>query len=666
MKFKVDEITSVIAEEIRQYRGKVDVAEVGRVIEVGDGIARVYGLGNAMANERVEFANGAFGQVFNLEENSVGIVILGDYLGINEGDEVRRTGELLSVPCGDKLVGRVVDPLGRPLDGKGVVETPHRRPLESVAPGIAGRQPVNEPLQTGIKAIDSMIPIGRGQRELIIGDRKTGKTAIAIDTIINQKGGDVMCVYVAVGQKESTVVSVVEKLRECGAMDYTIVVSASASDPAPLQYIAPYAGCAMAEYFMYRHGRATLCIYDDLTKQAYAYRQLSLLLRRPPGREAYPGDVFYLHSRLLERSCKLRDEYAVVAEDTPQDSCDRKLARKHPQGLKAEEHHRPDDADGIYHRPAGLEHARAWLATLPDKEKYKVHRFPDSGGSLTALPVIETLEGEVSAYIPTNVISITDGQIYLEPALFFAGVRPAVNVGISVSRVGGNAQRKAMKKITGSLRLDLAAYRELEAFAQVGTEVDATTKRQLDRGARMVELLKQPQYRPYKFSDQIVSIFAGTRGYLDDLPIHQVQPFEADLLKHVNDEYPERSRELTETGEFSDELQEKLGQVIKNFKAVWVSKHKPEGEAETAGDPGREAAKKSAGLGDGPEGAGSAQRPDAAGSQKSAGPHHEARKAAGDGQDLIGTRVPKSTGPREGKSERGALQDAGMKGKGHG
>jgi F-type H+-transporting ATPase subunit alpha len=569
MRFKVDEITSVITEEIRQYRGKVDVAEVGKVLEVGDGIARIYGLSNVKANEQVEFENGAMGQVFNLEENSVGVVILGDYLGIKEGDEVRRTNQLLSVPCGDKLLGRVVDPLGRPLDGKGVIESPYRRPLEVIAPGIARRQPVNEPLQTGIKAIDSMIPIGRGQRELIIGDRKTGKTAIAIDTIINQKGGDVICAYVAIGQKESTVVGVVEKLREHGAMDYTIVVSASASDPAPLQYIAPYAGCAMAEYFMYQHGRGTLCIYDDLTKQAHAYRQLSLLLRRPPGREAYPGDVFYLHSRLLERSCKLRDEYGIVPKETPADSRDRSKVKKHPQGLKADEHHRPDDDQGLYHRPDGKKRAEAWRASLPDKERFRVHKFPDSGGSLTALPMIETLEGEVSAYIPTNVISITDGQIYLEPDLFFAGVRPAVNVGISVSRVGGNAQRKAMKKIAGSLRLDLAAYRELEAFAQLGTELDAATQRQLDRGARMVELLKQGQYAPYELPSQVVSIFAGTRGFLDSLPISEVLPFEKALLKHVHDEHPEILNSIQESGDLSDDLAARLGKVIEDFKGQY-------------------------------------------------------------------------------------------------
>jgi F-type H+-transporting ATPase subunit alpha len=567
MRFKVDEISSVIAEEIKQYKSEADLAEVGTVIEVGDGIARVYGLDNALASERVVFANGISGQVLNLEESSVGVVILGDYLGIKEGDEVRRTGELLSVPVGEKLVGRVVDPLGRPLDGLGVVDAKEIRPVEWKAPGIALRQPVNEPLQTGIKAIDSMIPIGRGQRELIIGDRKTGKTAIAIDTILNQKGKGVICVYVAVGQKESTVASVVEKLRAGGAMDYTVVVSASSANPAPLQYIAPYSGAAMAEYFMYEHGKATLCVYDDLSKQAQAYRQLSLLLRRPPGREAYPGDVFYLHSRLLERSVKLRDEYAVVPKNTPEGSRDRGLARRHPEGLAAPAEHRPDDEQGLYHRPHGRHRAEAWLASLADKDQYRVHRFPDSGGSMTALPIIETLEGEVSAYIPTNVISITDGQIYLEPDLFFAGIRPAVNVGISVSRVGGNAQRKAMKKIAGSLRLDLAAFRDLEAFAQLGTELDPTSQRQLDRGRRMTELLKQPQYEPYPFTDEVLSIFAGTQGFLDNLPIAHVLPFEKALLTHFRDEFPEIVDELEDKGEISGELDQRIRTVIGDFKA---------------------------------------------------------------------------------------------------
>ncbi|MEM8930282.1 MAG: F0F1 ATP synthase subunit alpha [Acidobacteriota bacterium] len=570
MKFKVDEISSVIAEEIEQYRSEIDIAEVGQVLEVGDGIARVYGIGNAMAGELVEFPQrNQFGQVLNLEEGSAGVVILGDYLSIREGDEVKRTGQLLSVPVGDALVGRVVDPLARPLDGKGVIEAPQRRPLEFKAPGIAARQPVSEPMMTGLKAIDSMIPVGRGQRELIIGDRKTGKTAIAVDTILNQKDTGVLCVYVAVGQKESTVVALVEKLREHGAMDYTIVVSASSSDPAPLQYIAPYAGAAMAEYFMYGHGRPTLVVYDDLSKQAQAYRQLSLLLRRPPGREAYPGDVFYLHSRLLERAVKLRDEYAIVPKDTPEDSTDRSVARKHPDGLGAPEEHRPDGDDGLYHRDEGKERAEAWLESLSDKADYRLHYYQDSGGSMTALPIIETLEGEVSAYIPTNVISITDGQIYLEPDLFFAGVRPAVNVGTSVSRVGGSAQRKGMKKISGSLRLDLAAFRELEAFAQLGTDLDAATQRQLDRGKRMVELLKQPQYAPFPYVQQLVSIFAGTTGLLDDVAVADVLTFEADLLKHFQDEFPEVLQEADETGKLSDELSATLTKVITDFKSHW-------------------------------------------------------------------------------------------------
>jgi len=572
MKFNVDEISSVITEEIRNYHSEIDLAEVGRVLELGDGIARVYGLSNAMAGEQLQFSNGQYGQVFNLEESSVGVVIFGDYLDIKEGDEVRRTGQLLSVPCGNELIGRVLDPLGRPLDGKGSIEASGRRPLEFKAPGISGRQPVNEPLQTGLKAIDSMIPIGRGQRELIIGDRRTGKTAIAIDTILNQKGGDVVCIYVAVGQKESTVVGVIEKLQEQGAMDYTIVVSASASDPAPLQYIAPYAGAAMAEYFMYQEGRATLVVYDDLSKQAQAYRQLSLLLKRPPGREAYPGDVFYLHSRLLERAVKMRDEFAVVPKDTPEDAIDRSLAESHPEGVEAPEEHRPDDPAGIYHRPHGHERAEAWLASRSDKDAFRVHKFPDSGGSMTALPIIETLEGEVSAYIPTNVISITDGQIYLEPDLFFAGVRPAVNVGISVSRVGGSAQIKAMKKIAGSLRLDLAAFRELEAFAQLGTELDAATQRQLDRGERMVELLKQPQYRPYPVEEQVVSIFAGSKGQLDKLEAAQVPQFEADMLKHFRDERPELLDEIRDSGEISDDLAGKLVKAITDFRGHWVKR----------------------------------------------------------------------------------------------
>ncbi len=555
MKFKADEIATVIKQEISQYRAALDATEIGRVLEVGDGVARIYGLSKAMASEMLQFASGATGLVFNLEESSVGAVVLGEYFDIKEGEEVRTTGRLLSVPVGDALVGRVVDPLARPLDGKGPIQSPYRRPLEVIAPGIAGRQPVKEPLQTGVKAIDSMIPIGRGQRELIIGDRKTGKTAIAIDTILNQKGGDVVCVYVAIGQKESTVAGIVETLRKHGAMDYTIVVTAGASDSAPLQYIAPYAGCTMAEHFMYEQGRHTLCIYDDLSKQAQAYRQLSLLLRRPPGREAYPGDVFYLHSRLLERACKLAEQRIIIRKGAPANV---------EQGVNGKVYLGRQDEHALQHD----------LAALPDKDQHEVRKLTKSGGSLTALPVIETLEGEVSAYIPTNVISITDGQIYLEPDLFFAGVRPAVNVGISVSRVGGNAQVPAMKKIAGSLRLDLAAFRELEAFAQLGTELDPATQRQLDRGRRMVELLKQPQYQPMDVWDQILSIHAGVRGFLDDIPLNQVRAFELELLAHYRDEFPEVRAQLVKERQLTDALDAKLKEIVANFKRRFVETKK--------------------------------------------------------------------------------------------
>jgi len=501
MAINVAEITSVLKKEISNFENRLQVNDVGTVLEVGDGIARIYGLQSAMAGELLEFENGAMGQVFNLEENSIGAVIFGDYLGIKEGDTVKTTGRLLEVPVGEALIGRVVNPLGQPLDGGPAIQSKENRKLDIVAPGIAERQPVKEPMQTGIKAIDSMIPIGRGQRELIIGDRKTGKTAIAIDTIINQKGKGVKCFYVAIGSKESTVAAIVEVLKASGAMDYTTVVVASAADPAPMQYIAPYAGCTMAEYFMWK-GEATLCVYDDLTKQAAAYRQLSLLLRRPPGREAYPGDVFYLHSRLLERAVKL------------------------------------SDANG--------------------------------GGSLTALPIIETQEGEVSAYIPTNVISITDGQIYLEPDLFFAGVRPAVNVGISVSRVGGNAQTKMMKKIAGSLRLDLAAYRELEAFAQLGTDLDKATQRQLDRGSRLVELLKQPQYKPMATEQQVMVIYAATQGYLDDISRARVNEFQDAFLRYVDTSHSGLRQGLADKKELTGEFETQLKAVLAEFKErIW-------------------------------------------------------------------------------------------------
>lgn len=463
VKFNADEIASVITKEIEQFDSQVDVREVGTVLEVGDGIARVHGLTGVAAGEMVEFPGGIIGLAFNLEETSVGIIILGDYLKIEEGDEVKALGKLLSVPVGDAVVGRVLDPLGNPLDGKGPVNATESRLVETIAAGVSERKPVHEPMQTGIKAVDSMTPIGRGQRELIIGDRKTGKTAIAIDAIINQKTTGVKCFYVAVGQKDSSVAGVIKALEEAGAMDYTTVIVAGASAPAPLQYVAPYAGTAMAEQFMY-NGEHCLVVYDDLSKQATAYRELSLLMRRPPGREAFPGDVFYCHSRLLERSVKLSDALGA--------------------------------------------------------------------GSITSLPIIETQEGEVSAYIPTNVISITDGQIYLQPDLFFAGVRPAMNAGISVSRVGGAAQVKAMKNVAGGLRLQLASFRELEAFAQLGTELDPVAQRDLDRGYRMVELLKQGQYLPLSVSDQIAMIFAGTEGHLDEVPVEAVQKWEAGFVDY--------------------------------------------------------------------------------------------------------------------------------------
>jgi F-type H+-transporting ATPase subunit alpha len=501
MKFDIGEIKSVLKEEIGRYQSKLDVSRVGRVTEIGDGIARIYGLTNAMSGEMLEFEHGVLGEVFNLDEDSIGAVIYGDYLKVKEGSDVRATGRLLSIPVGYAVLGRVINPLCEPIDGGPPIKAEARRFIESDAPGIAQRQPVKQPLQTGLKSIDSMIPIGRGQRELIIGDRKTGKTAIAVDTIINQKGKDVICIYVAVGQKESTVAEVVDTLRKHGAMEYTIVVAAPAGVSAPMQYIAPYAGCALAEYFMYDHKRDTLCVYDDLSKHAIAYRQLSLLLRRPPGREAYPGDIFYLHSRLLERSAKLSNEHGA--------------------------------------------------------------------GSLTALPIVETLEGQVSAYIPTNVISITDGQIYLQKDLFYAGVRPAVDVGISVSRVGGDAQIEAMKKVAGRLRLDLAAFRDLQDFARLGTELDPAAQAQLDRGYRMVELLKQPQYQPLSVAEQVITIFAGSSGSLDDVPVEAVGRFINEFLKRLNSENPEYINEINTTKKLGDGLNKELIEAIEGFKKVF-------------------------------------------------------------------------------------------------
>ncbi|MGA2182670.1 MAG: F0F1 ATP synthase subunit alpha [Bryobacteraceae bacterium] len=501
---RADEITRVLRSEIENYEGAVNVTETGSVISVGDGIARIYGLENVMAGELIEFPHNVSGIALNLEEDQVGAVLLGEFQEIKEGDEVRRTRRIMSVPVGEALIGRVVNALGQPIDGKGPIATTEFSPVERLAPGVVDRRPVREPVQTGLKAIDAMIPIGRGQRELIIGDRQTGKTAIALDTIINQKGGDLICVYVAIGQKRSTVAQVVKTLEDYGAMEYSIVVAATASDPAPMQYIAPYSGCAMGEYFRDKGGHA-LCIYDDLSKHAAAYREISLLLRRPPGREAYPGDVFYLHSRLLERAAKLSDE--------------------------------------------------------------------NGGGSLTALPFIETQAGDVSAYIPTNVISITDGQIFLESDLFNSDVRPAVNVGISVSRVGGNAQVKAMRQVAGSLRLELAQFRALAAFAQFGSDLDKASQQQLNRGRRLVEILKQKQYSPLPVEKQILVIFAGTNAYLDDLPVELCRPFEAELYRFVENGHPGILNEIREKKVINEELKARIHKTLKDFKQGFVAEH---------------------------------------------------------------------------------------------
>ncbi len=501
-KIKADEISSIIKERIENFDLSVDIEETGKVVSVADGVANVYGLKNVMANEMVEFENGARGIALNLEESSVGIVILGDTSGINEGSSVKRLGKLLRVPVGDALIGRVVNALGEPIDGKGAIETSDTRFVEEKAKGIMARKSVHEPLQTGLKAIDALVPIGRGQRELIIGDRQTGKTTVAVDTIINQKGQDVICIYVAIGQKQSTVAQVVKKLEEYGAMDYTIVVAAGASEAAALQYLAPYSGCTMGEYFR-DNSRHALIIYDDLSKHAVAYREMSLILRRPPGREAYPGDVFYLHSRLLERASKLSDALGA--------------------------------------------------------------------GSLTALPIIETQAGDVSAYIPTNVISITDGQIFLESGLFNSGIRPAINVGLSVSRVGGSAQTKAIKKVSGTLRLDLAQYRELQAFAQFASDLDESSRKQLDRGQRMVEILKQPPYSPLPVENQVVIIFAGSRGFLDDVPTSSIGKFEAELYPYIEAKYPEIFEEIRSKKTIEKDLEENLIKALNDFKATFAA-----------------------------------------------------------------------------------------------
>ena len=502
MNLRADEISSLIQKQIEGFEEGIELKETGRVISVGDGIARIYGLGEAMAGELLEFPGGLSGMVLNLEEDNVGAVLLGRDDNIKEGDEVKRTGRIMEVPIGPEMVGRVVDGLGQPIDGKGPIKTEKFGPIERIAPGVIDRKSVHEPMQTGIKSIDGMIPIGRGQRELIIGDRQTGKTAVAIDAIINQKGQNMFCIYVAVGQKRSTVAQVVKTLEQYDAMKYTIVVSASASDPAPMQFIAPYAGCAMGEYFR-DNGQHCLIVYDDLSKQAAAYRQLSLLLRRPPGREAYPGDVFFLHSRLLERSAKVSDELGA--------------------------------------------------------------------GSMTALPIIETQAGDVSAYIPTNVISITDGQIFLETDLFYSGVRPAINVGLSVSRVGGSAQIKGMKQVAGKLRLDLAQYREMAAFAQFGSDLDAATQAQLHRGERLVELLKQPQYKPLSVVQQIISIFAGVRGLVDDIPVADIQKFESGLINFIEDKHQNLVEKIDAAKKLDDDSEAQLQAAIEEFKGLFQS-----------------------------------------------------------------------------------------------
>jgi len=505
MDIRAEEISNIIRAQIEDYDSSVEVSEVGTVISVGDGIARVHGLEKVMSGELLEFPHGIAGMALNLEEDQVGCVLLGEVSEIKEGDLVKRTKKIMAVPVGDAMVGRVVNALGQPIDGKGSIATDMFNPVERIAPGIVDREPVRQPMQTGLKAIDSMIPIGRGQRELIIGDRQTGKTAVAIDTIINQKGGDVICIYVAIGQKRSTVAQVVKTLTDADAMSFTIVVSASASDPAPLQFLAPYAGCAIGEYFRDR-GKHTLCIYDDLSKHAAAYREISLLLRRPPGREAFPGDVFFLHSRLLERAAKLSEQRG--------------------------------------------------------------------GGSLTALPIIETQAGDVSAYIPTNVISITDGQIYLESDLFHSGIRPAINVGISVSRVGGNAQIKAMRQIAGSLRLDLAQYRSLAAFAQFGSDLDKVSQAQLSRGERLVEILKQGQYAPMTVEKQVIVIYAATTGYLDSLDVADCLPFEQGLLRFIDNSHPSLGKKIAEKKQLDDSLKAELNKVLDEFKERFTAERK--------------------------------------------------------------------------------------------
>lgn len=548
----INQITSDLQTRIESYQTRYEVRDVGTVIEAGDGIARVAGLAKVQAQELVEFANGVIGIAFNLEKERVGVTILGDYSEISEGMLVHSTGRIASVPVGDGLVGRVVNALGQPIDGKGPILFDKYRPIERIASGVVDRQDVDTPVQTGIKAIDAMIPIGRGQRELIIGDRQTGKTAIAIDTIINQKGKDLTCVYVAIGQKKAAIARTVALLERYGAMDYTVVVVAAADESAALQYIAPYSGCAIGEEFM-ETGRDALVVYDDLSKHAWAYRQVSLLLRRPPGREAYPGDVFYLHSRLLERASRAANHYVIAPK-----SFQEKFAKE------------SDAVDGkIYRGVQSREEAELARKAMPNPDDYQLVRVENSGGSLTALPIIETLLGDVSAYIPTNVISITDGQIYLENNLFNAGIRPAINVGISVSRVGGAAQTKAMKQVAGRLRLDMASYRDLAAFAQFGSDLDKSTMAQLNRGQRMQEILKQPQYAPMSLEDQVAVLFAGTNGFADDVPVDKMMAWEQELLRYLDAGYPEIKKDIADKKRIMPETEKALRQALENFKMSW-------------------------------------------------------------------------------------------------
>ncbi len=548
----VESLFSDLQKQVDEFSPKIERQDVGTTIEAGDGIARVSGLADVTAQELVRFENGIMGIAFNLETDSVGVIILGEYSEIEEGMTVYSTGRIASVPVGEGMVGRVINALGEPIDGKGPIQAEGYQPIERIAPGVVERRDVDTPVQTGIKAIDAMIPIGRGQRELIIGDRQTGKTALAIDTIINQRGKNLICIYVAIGQKRAAIARTVGVLERYRAMEHTVVLVSAADEPAALQYIAPYGGCAIGEFFAER-GQDALIVYDDLSKHAWAYRQVSLLLRRPPGREAYPGDVFYLHSRLLERAVRLADRYVIVPS------------------ASEDEAHEGQAIDGkVYDGPLAEHEAATDLEAMDEASKYKVARVKGSGGSLTALPIIETLLGDVAAYIPTNVISITDGQIYLESDLFNAGIRPGINVGLSVSRVGGDAQAKAMKQVAGGLRLDMAAYRDVAAFAQFGSDLDKATQAQLARGQRLQEILKQPQYVPQNLEQEVVSIFAGTRGYADEVPVDQVQNWEADLLRHVESSHGELLREIREKKAISREMEASLEEMILNFNRGWV------------------------------------------------------------------------------------------------